>query len=50
MPGSIFVIGDDGALIEMRETPFDSEAFSISRAAPLPSGNEGRASIRRTQD
>jgi hypothetical protein len=27
MPGSIFVIGDDGALIEMKETPYDSEAL-----------------------
>ena len=27
MPGSIFVLHEDGALVEMRETPYDSEAL-----------------------
>src|SRR5437899_1004241 len=27
MPGSIFVLHDDGRLVEMKETPYDSEAL-----------------------
>jgi hypothetical protein len=33
MPGNIFVLGDDGKLIEMRETPYDSEAL-LQRLLP----------------
>ena len=27
MPGSIFILHDDGTLVEMKETPYDSEAL-----------------------
>jgi hypothetical protein len=27
MPGSIFLVHDDGKLVEMKETPYDSEAL-----------------------
>jgi hypothetical protein len=36
MPASIFVIGDDGALIEMKETPYDSEALLQGLLADYP--------------
>jgi hypothetical protein len=36
MPGSIFVLHEDGALVEMRETSYDSEALLQRLLAEYP--------------
>jgi hypothetical protein len=46
MPGNIFVLGDDGKLIEMRETPYDSEALLQRLLAVLVALDAKRRSFR----